>query len=375
MSDIEDGVQEEEAKPKLLMIDDSKLMRKSAVKMLGNDFEVLTAESGEQGLAMINHDHDIQVVFTDINMPGIDGYEVLKEIRTHSDDAIRALPVVVVTSAENDDQAKEQALSQGATDFITKPFNSTDLRARALAHANFRRTARALEKSTNLDALTELGNKQFFRDQLHKDISFISRHNQDLAVVFVEIYDFKNLFLKIGRQGADSVVKQIAKVLKASVRKEDSVARLGLARFAMSLPTARPEGAVSLAQRICDKIASFRATLKGEALNIRVSMGVFTLSRGSRPSVDSVFKEAETALLEALDTGASQVIHREGKADEAPKRRLPAASISVDQVLDSLGGATRVSDSIINDVLEKLAVLWPLLSAEQKAALRVQLED
>lgn len=374
MSDIDDNTRED-TKPKLLMIDDSKLMRKSAVKMLGDDFQVLTAESGEQGLAIINNDADLQVVFTDINMPGIDGYEVLKEIRTHADDAIRALPVVVVTGAENDDQAKEEALSQGATDFITKPFNSTDLRARALAHANFRRTARALEKSTNIDALTELGNQHFFEDQLHKDISFISRHNQDLAVVVVEIYDFKNLFLKIGRQGADSVVRQIAKVLKGSVRKEDTVARLGLARFAMSLPTAKPEGAVSLAKRICEKIAGFRATLKGEALNISVSMGVFTLARGSRPGVDLVMREAEAALNDALAQGSSQVVDRMGKADEAPKRRAPAAAVSVDQVLESLAGATSISDSIIEDVLGKLAVLWPSLSPEQKAALRDQLED
>ncbi len=374
MSDIDDNTRED-TKPKLLMIDDSKLMRKSAVKMLGDDFQVLTAESGEQGLAIINNDADLQVVFTDINMPGIDGYEVLKEIRTHADDAIRALPVVVVTGAENDDQAKEEALSQGATDFITKPFNSTDLRARALAHANFRRTARALEKSTNIDALTELGNQHFFEDQLHKDISFISRHNQDLAVVVVEIYDFKNLFLKIGRQGADSVVRQIAKVLKGSVRKEDTVARLGLARFAMSLPTAKPEGAVSLAKRICEKIAGFRATLKGEALNISVSMGVFTLARGSRPGVDLVMREAEAALNDALAQGSSQVVDRMGKADEAPKRRAPAAAVSVDQVLESLAGAISISDSIIEDVLGKLAVLWPLLSPEQKAALRDQLED
>ena len=374
MSDIADDVQDDN-KPRLLMIDDSKLMRKSAVKMLGGDFQVLTAESGEQGLAMINNDADIQVVFTDINMPGIDGYEVLKEIRTHSNDAIRELPVVVVTGAENDDEAKEQALAQGATDFITKPFNSTDLRARALAHANFRRTAQALEKSTNLDALTRLGNQQFFEDQLHKDISFISRHNQDLAVVFVEIYDFKNLFLKIGRQGSDSVVRQIAKVLENAVRKEDSVARLGLARFAMSLPTAKPDGAVSLAKRICEKVAGFRATLKGEALNIRVSMGVFTLARGSRPGVDLVMNETAEALQQALEKGPSEVIDREGKPDETPRRRAASANVSVDQLLDSLAGTTSVSDSIIEDVLERLSVLWPLLSAQQKQALKQQLDQ
>lgn len=363
-----------DAKPKLLMIDDSKLMRKSAAKMLGDDFEVVTAESGEQGLAIINHDADIQVVFTDINMPGIDGYEVLREIRTHVKDAIRALPVVVVTGAENDDEAKEEALAQGATDFITKPFNSTDLRARALAHANFRKTAQALEQSTNLDALTQLGNQQFFAEQLQKDISFISRHNQDLAVLLVEIHDFKNLFLKIGRQASDSVVKQIAKVLSAAFRKEDSVARYGLAQFAVSLPTAKPDGAVSLANRICGKIASIKATRRGEALDIQVSMGVFTLARGSRPTLESVLDEAGSALEDALAKGPSQVVARQGKTEEAPKKR-GISTVLVDPILEALESSGTVSDSIIDDVLARLDVLWSAMSDEQKESLKRRLEE
>ncbi|MCG8314280.1 MAG: diguanylate cyclase [Pseudomonadales bacterium] len=369
MSDEFDSDQEklaDEAKPKLIMIDDSKLMRKSAVKMLGEDFEVLTAESGEQGLAMINHDFDIQVVFTDINMPGIDGYEVLKEIRTHAEEHIRVLPVVVVTGAENDDEAKELALSQGATDFITKPFNSTDLRARALAHANFRKTAQALQQNTNVDALTQLGNQPSFMEQLQKDISFISRHHQDLAVLLVEIDDFKELFLKIGRRGSDSVIKQIAKVLQGSVRKEDSVARIGLARFAVSLPTAKPEGAVSLAERICSKIAGFKATLRGETLQISVSMGVFTLARGSRPSVTGAMQEAEAALQDALGKGKATVVSREGKPDEAPKRKTEVAAVSIDQLLDTLAANGSISESIMEDALDRLESLWDAFSDSQK---------
>lgn len=374
MTDSDNQLQD--TKPKLIMIDDSKVMRKSAVKMLGDDFEVVTAESGEQGLAIIRVDNDIQVVFTDINMPGIDGYEVLKEIRTHSNEDIRALPVVVVTGAENDDQAKEQALEHGATDFIAKPFNSTDLRARALAHANFRKTAQALQQSTNLDALTQLGNQDFFEAQLQKDISFISRHQQDLAVLLVEIHDFKNLFLTIGRQASDSVIKQIAKVLSKSVRKEDSVARFGLARFGVSLPTAKPDGAVSLAERICKTIAGFNATFKGQALDIQVSMGVFTLAKGSRPSVSHVLEEAELALKTALEQGASAVVSREGTPDQAAskRRQAAAATVSVDQVLDSLSGSTSVSESILDDVLQRMTVLWPALTPEQKAAIKKHLD-
>ncbi|MCG8671260.1 MAG: diguanylate cyclase [Pseudomonadales bacterium] len=366
MSQEPDEVQIE-TKPKLIMIDDSKLMRKSAVKMLGDDFEVLTAEDGEQGMAIVDHDLEIQVVFTDINMPGMDGYEVLKEIRTHPDDHIRALPVVVVTGAENDDEAKEKALAQGATDFITKPFNSTDLRARALALSNFRKTAQALQQNTNVDSLTQLGNKQFIESQLQKDISFISRHHQDLAVLMVEIDDFNDLFLKIGRQGTDSVIKQIAKVLQGSVRREDTVARTGLAQFSVSLPTAKPDGATSLAKRICEKVAGFKASLRGEALSISVSIGVFTLARGSRPSVDKVMEEAGIALVDALSTGKGNVATREGKPEEQPKKRFSqAAPVSMDQLLDALSSAGSVSDSILSEAMERLEVLWTVLSSKQK---------
>ena len=356
-----------ESKPKLIIIDDSKLMRKSAVKMLGADFEVLTAEDGEKGMEIIDHVSDIQVVFTDINMPGMDGYEVLKEIRTHPDDYIRALPVVVVTGAENDDEAKEEALSQGATDFITKPFNSTDLRARALAHANFTKTAQTLQQNTNVDALTTLGNQQYFEGQLQKDISFISRHHQDLAVLMVEIDDFNNLFLKIGRQGADSVIKQIAKVLRRSVRKEDTVARLSLSQFAVSLPTAKPDGAARLAARICEKVNAFKATLQGEALSISVSIGVFALARGSRPRTDKVLEDVSVALREALELGTSNVVMRQGKSDPSPKKRYSSsASISVDQLLDALSSAGSISDSILEEALERLTPLLDALNEKQK---------
>ena len=102
-----DDTQTDDVKPRLLMIDDSKLMRKSAVKMLGADFDVVVAVDGREGLKKINEDDAIQVVFTDLNMPNLDGYELLQAIRTRQDEGIRNLPVIVVTGAENDDEAKE----------------------------------------------------------------------------------------------------------------------------------------------------------------------------------------------------------------------------------------------------------------------------
>ena len=213
MTELSGDAQSDEAKPRLLLIDDSKVMRKSAVKMLGKDFDVVVAVDGREGLKMILSDHAIQVVFTDLNMPNLNGYELLQEIRTSQDEGVRNLPVIVVTGAENDDEAKEQAYEKGATDFITKPFNSTDLRARAQAHADYQRKTKELTDNNKVDSLTQLGNAQHFQERLTQDISFVSRHKEDLAVMLVELNDFNELFLKIGRLAADSVLKQIAKVL------------------------------------------------------------------------------------------------------------------------------------------------------------------
>ena len=157
---------ESETQTRILLIDDSKVMRKSAVKMLGGEFDVVVAEDGQQGLDMINDDASIQVVFTDLNMPKMNGYQLLEAVRTSADEGIRNLPVIVVTGAENDDEAKEKALQQGATDFITKPFNSTDLKARAHAHATYQRNTRTLQEVASVDALTGLSNERSFKQHL-----------------------------------------------------------------------------------------------------------------------------------------------------------------------------------------------------------------
>lgn len=386
-----DDDQSTDAKPRLLLIDDSKVMRKSAVKMLGKDFDVVVAEDGREGWQKIMDDDAIQVVFTDLNMPNLNGYELLQMIRTSEDDGVRNLPVIVVTGAENDDEAKEQAYDKGATDFITKPFNSTDLRARAQAHADYHRKTKVLEENNKVDALTQLGNEQHFRERLAQDVSFVSRHQEDLAVMVVELNDFNGLFLKIGRKGADSVIKQIAKVLLKAVRKEDTVSRLGLARFAVSLPTAKSEGAVQLAERICKVVDSFKAKLRGEAISISVSIGVYIPAYGSRPSYEDVWSGAKEALKEALKVGNSEVYVIRAEAVEGEVAPVAEAAveyvepefepepepvvgaldaISIDKALLQLkAGESDIVALKVPVLLQRFTPIFELLNESQKQAL------
>jgi diguanylate cyclase (GGDEF)-like protein len=279
-------------------------------------------------------DTDIQVVFTDLNMPIMDGYQLLEQIRNSEDEGIRNLPVIVVTGAENDELAKEKALEAGATDFITKPFNTTDLRARALAHAHYQRTTRALQQTARVDAATQLGNQRFFEEQLAKDVSFASRHRENLAVMLIEVNDFNSLFVKIGRAGADSLIREVARTLSRAVRKEDSVARISVARFALSLPTAKPNGAVDLARRIAQHIAGFKAKLRGEALQITVSVGVWVMQQGTRPDLSEVMQGAQDALQQAVTQGPGQVY---AVLPVAGTESADLEAISIDAALAQIG--------------------------------------
>lgn len=359
--------QEDSSKTRILVVDDSKVIRKAAVKMLGKLYDVILAEDGEEAWKRILLDEQIQVVFTDLKMPVLDGFGLLERVRTHEDEGIRNLPIVVVTGMDDDGETREKAYELGTTDFITKPFNSTEIKARAQALANYRRETQFLQEKANLDVLTGLLNDRGFRLQLEKDIAFSSRHKEELAVMILELDDFKKLFVSIGRAGADSIIRQVGKCLLEAVRKEDTVARVGLSRFLMSLPTAKPDGAVDLAKRISHTVANFNVKLAGEKLPISLSIGVTTVAKGARPAPSEIIDSAAQALSGALAAGQSKVLavsNTEAPADSAPE------VISIDQVLLKLreGGSLNADDQI-DRILESLTPLLKLLSEEQKKKL------
>jgi DNA-binding response OmpR family regulator len=241
---------ESEAKARILVVDDSKLMRKAAHKMLGEEFDVVTADDGEQAWAQLGDDASIQVVFTDLNMPNVDGYDLLRRVRSSDNGNLASIPVIVVTGAENDEAARMRALDMGATDFITKPFTTVDLVARARAHANNQRITRRLHAQATVDALTGLANLGGFVERLQQDIAYARRHRTGLSVVRLEVVDFRRLFLYHGRKVADALV------LLAGIRKEDTGGRVGLGGFALSLPAADAAGIEAVIARLREDLLS-----------------------------------------------------------------------------------------------------------------------
>ena len=344
------------AKARILVVDDSKLMRKAALKMLGDEFDVVTADDGEDAWSLLQTDTTLQVVFTDLNMPRCDGYELLRRVRTSDDAGISGLPLIVVTGAENDEAARMQALDLGATDFITKPFTTTDLVARARAHAKHQRVTRELQAQAMLDSLTGLANKSGLLDRLQQDIAYARRHQQPLSLVRIEIEDFRRFFLYYGRDLAESLVLQVARLVRARIRKEDTAARIGLGGFALSLPGGQAEGIAGMIERLRAEVAAQAPKDEdGQAIGVVLRAAVFAPDLTTGPSATAVFDQCQ-AMLEGA--AAPVPVAREA----SPTAQSPAGAVEPEAV--SAPAATNAPRS---EPVETAAPVPPVSAPEPAA--------
>ena len=113
-------------RPWVLVVDDSRVVRRSIMKLMGDEYNIIEAIHGAAAWTQLLSDSRIEAVVTDIQMPEMDGYTLICRIRGADDPGLRDIPVVVITSAE-DDITRERAYACGANDFILKPFSAEQL--------------------------------------------------------------------------------------------------------------------------------------------------------------------------------------------------------------------------------------------------------
>lgn len=316
MSDTE---QEQESKPVILVVDDSKLMRRAITKLLGKEYDIVEAEDGEAGWKQLNANREIQMVFCDLAMPRLDGFGLLARIRDAEERHVQSMPVVIITGAEDDEASKTKALEQGASDFISKPFDSVQLQTRAKTHVDARRasqTREVLEETSTIDAVTRLSNARAFDDRAQKDLAFAKRHDADLALLRVDLDNFHAIFMKHGKDAGNALLREIAVILQDRLRREDTVARIGVFKFAALLPSADPAGARQMAERVRESINERSFADIGVQGKVSVSIGAAIPVITSELEWLTMLDMAEDALTSAVKQGGNCIVtHPEGLAE------------------------------------------------------------
>jgi len=310
-------------KVRVLVADDSRVIRKAISKILSNEFELIEVGDGEAAWEQLLQNGSIEVLVSDIEMPKLDGYSLICRVRAAEPERVRNIPIIVITGAD-DELTRERAFACGATDFIIKPIDGVQLLARTRAHAKLDQTTRkleetstALEEQTAVDPLTQLHSRRYLLQHGVQDIAYAKRHNSDVSIIRIDIDNFRSLYKKYGDQVCDQILIWLAKKLTASSRTEDTVARTGGGEFAILAPSSgRMEAAV-----LCERA---RAAVNAEpfknddvTIPLTISLGLATLGRDPGETVEELLLLAEQRMTLAKAAGGNRlgVSYRE----EAPK--------------------------------------------------------
>jgi diguanylate cyclase (GGDEF)-like protein len=321
-----------EEKQRLLIVDDSKVIRVTARKILRDHFETIEAVDGENAWDILNGDMHVSLVVSDLTMPNLDGFGLLSRIRNSHLPHIRELPVIIITGANDTETTMERARQAGATDFIGKPFDAVHLLARTQTHANshavtntLKEENTALEDRSTIDPLTGLANEAAFMERGYQQLSYAIRHNKGLTLFRIEIDRYGTVYRQYGESFSESIIQTLAKILSTSARQEDVVARIGTARFALLLLGMNKAGIHNLAERINSNISTRIFKSGNDKATVTVSIGVASPEIRRDIRLSELIAIADQRLTRAITRGGNQVVYGE--------TTLPDATHETEQVM------------------------------------------
>ncbi len=319
-------------KQRLLIVDDSKVIRVTARKILRDHFETIEAVDGENAWEILSGDMHVSLVVSDLTMPKLDGFGLLNRIRNSHLPHIRELPVIIITGANDTETTMERARQAGATDFIGKPFDAVYLLARTQTHANSHAVTNALKEKTTaledrstIDTLTGLANEAAFMERGYQQLSYAIRHYKSLTLFRIEIDRYLTVYRQYGESFSESIIQTLARILSMSVRQEDVVARIGTARFALLLLGMNKSGIHNLAERINSNISTRIFKSGNDKATVTVSIGVATPEIRRDMRLSELIAIADQRLTRAITRGGNQIVYDE--------TTLPDATPETEQVM------------------------------------------
>ncbi len=308
---------------RVLYVEDSKaiaMKTKALLEDQGLDVDHFTsAEQALEAFSLNNYD----LVLTDVVLEGqMSGYGLLRELR-NLDGKKQRIPVLAM-SGFNDDVRKIEMLLAGANDYVPKPALDEELIARVKNQIMCKKQMDIIEMQSQRmqemamkDQLTDLYNRHFLMEVVPARISEAKRHETPLSMMIIDADKFKHVNDTHGHAVGDSVLKEIATILRKNCRGEDVAARFGGEEFIVLLVNCDEVNAASKAEQLRKKIES----AKPGGLNITASFGISEYIPGVTNDFNDMFLAADKAVYAAKDTGRNKVVRASSllSTTEGPK--------------------------------------------------------
>lgn len=287
----------------ILVVDDTPANLSLMSKLLRDTYRVKVANSGDRALEIAQSDTPPDLILLDIVMPGMDGYEVCRRLKSQA--STQDIPIIFLT-AMADVENESMGFALGAVDYISKPFNKTVVKSRIRVHIQLKRQSRLLETLVFVDAVTEIPNRRALDQALEQEWSRCLRSGQPLTYALIDIDQFKQFNDHYGHGYGDECLMRVAKALHGCVQRPgDCLGRYGGEEFAAILAGTDLDSALRVAQLFHDSVQALQIPHVHSAVDSRVtvSIGVATVVPQPGQSPQSLCEAADRMMYQAKKAG------------------------------------------------------------------------
>jgi two-component system, cell cycle response regulator len=294
----------------ILIAEDDPICRRVLQSRLQNwGFRVMTAEDGLQAWQMLLQGDAPNLLILDWVMPGIDGPELCRRIRERRD---AFYPYILLVTGKDNTQDVVRGLEAGADDYLSKPVDPTELRARlqvgkrilALQHELIQ-TREELRFQANHDALTGIFSRAAVLSVLDRELQRGARSGMPTGILMMDLDHFKRINDTYGHLTGDAVLREVADRMNRVLRSYDSLGRYGGEEFLAVLSDCYPEDLHTVAERVRCAVSDIPIGTETASLAVTVSVGGIVTSHAT-PSLDSL-SAADAMLYEAKRNGRNRV--------------------------------------------------------------------
>jgi two-component system cell cycle response regulator len=298
---------------KILIADDESVSRRMLQGLLGKwGYEVIPAEDGNAAWEKLKAPDAPRMALLDWMMPGQNGVDVCRALRK-----LRPEPYtyILLLTAKDAKESVVEGLESGADDYLTKPFNPQELKARIRVglrlldlEDNLVQAREAMRFKATHDTLTGVWNRGAILETLEREVWRSRREGLSLGALIADLDHFKSVNDTYGHLAGDSVLREVTKRMQADVRPYDAVGRYGGEEFLILLPGCNGPDTREKAERLRETI--FREPIATSAGTLKVTMSIGGVATGDWPAdtANQILQMADSALYRAKEEGRNRTV-------------------------------------------------------------------
>lgn len=291
---------------KILLVEDSKLDRRLISKCLeASGLEFAVAENGTDAWELLQGPDAPTLALLDWVLPGIDGIELCRRIRTLGSNG--SYIYTVMLTAKDRKQNLLTAMDAGADDYLAKPVDPSELKARILVGKRILDLQHSLRFAATHDFLTNLLNRAEILASLERELSRSRREDRPAGIILADLDHFKQINDTLGHSAGDAVLREVARRLRSDLRIYDVAGRYGGEEFLLVLPSCDLRTATRRADEIRRLVAKEAIVTPTGTPSVTASMGVAATNSSPDLTAETILQHADTALYRAKKAGRNCV--------------------------------------------------------------------